>query len=339
MNKFAYVLIVLMGMMSSAVAEPRYETDIRVDVTAENVTVAKEQAMAKAIRQGVSDVLQSISTEASVKELNTLNDNQLQHFVNGVTVLMEKSSTVRYIAELRISVNEAVLKEYMEENHMPLVVSGEQDVLVVPLIEYEDGTLDLWGDDNVWRQAFVERPHLQKGNLRIHNIDKNLGNITTVRANRVYDMSDGEYIELMDFNRGDSLYVLKYSLKDKKVYIKVFPEQEVNEIDILGKKPSELIDDCLIYFKDNKKDNLVEDESFVNERIDVIYTYRQLAQWTALKKILEDNSQVSNISIISMGGGKVHFSFDFNGVIEKLQASLDVQGFQLRNEGEYYAIY
>ena len=87
-----------------AAADPRYEADVNVDVTAATVTEAKKQAMAKAVRDGLNEVVLSISTAQSADEINKLNDNQLQHFVSGIMVLMEKSSDVRYIADLRISV-------------------------------------------------------------------------------------------------------------------------------------------------------------------------------------------------------------------------------------------
>ena len=100
-----------------AVADPRYEADVNVDVTAATVTEAKKQAMAKAVRDGLNEVVLSISTAQSADEINKLNDNQLQHFVSGIMVLMEKSSDVRYIADLRISVNEDILKVDSFVNH------------------------------------------------------------------------------------------------------------------------------------------------------------------------------------------------------------------------------
>lgn len=45
--------------------------------------------MAKAVRDGLNEVVLSISTAQSADEINKLNDNQLQHFVSGIMVLME----------------------------------------------------------------------------------------------------------------------------------------------------------------------------------------------------------------------------------------------------------
>lgn len=340
MRTFISVLICCVLLIFSADAAPQYEADVSVDITAKTVTEAKKQAMAKATRDALSQIVRRISTEKSVQELNELNDNQLQHFISGIMVLMEKSSDVRYIADLRISVNEEVLKAYMTENDMPFVAAEEQEVLVVPLLEKEDGSLDLWSDTNVWRQAFLDKGEIQRGNLTVRAINKNLGNISAVQTNRYYDMSDGEYNELARFNQIDKIYILKYVLKDKKVYVKSFPKREVEELQVNDEPISEVVDMTLPLLKGEAKKETVESaQEIIKTTYDIIYTYPQLAKWSALKRLLEKNPLVSGFEIVSMGNGKVRFRFEFNGAVERLQANLGEAGYQLRNEGGYYAIY
>lgn len=329
-------------LSGNVTAKPLFEADVNVDITAENVVEAKKQAMAKARRDALNDVLLSVSTAQSVEELAKLNDNQIQHFISGVMVLMEKSSNVRYIADLRVTINEDVLKAYMAENNLPMVVGEEQTVLVVPLLEQNDGALDLWSDANFWRQAFIDRKDIRKGNLILHDIDKNLGNITAVEANRIYDMTEAEFADLSGFNNVEEVYVLKYSLKDGKVYVKSFPTREVNEVVIGDATPQDMIEAVLPFFKDVKKaaklENLDDNAEFVNQKIEAVYSYAKLSEWLSLKRFLEANAQVKDVKVISMANGKVHFSFIYNGVWEKLQANLALSGYKMRNEGGYYAI-
>ncbi|MBO5441597.1 MAG: DUF2066 domain-containing protein [Alphaproteobacteria bacterium] len=335
---FSVVLGLLFCSLSNAA--PVYEADVSVDVTAKSVVEAKKTAMAQAQRDGLNEVLLSISTDESVNKINELTDKQLEHFISGVTVLMEKSSDVRYIADLRISVNEDILKAYMEENDMPLVIGEQQDVLVIPLLEKEDGTLDLWSDENIWRQAWLEKKNRKKGNLNLVTIDKNLGNIAAVKPNRVFDMAEGEYDELADFNKVFGVYVLKYSPKEGKVYLKDFPKKGTETIDVNGLTPLKAIEKVIPYFKDVKKDVVVkQDFDVYEEQLEVIYTYNKLTEWTSLKHILENHPQVRDVTVVSMANGKVHFNFKFSGIKEKLQANLEVQGYQLRKSGDYYAIY
>lgn len=339
--KTVFISVLLaFGVIFQVQAAPRYEADVSVDVTAKTVTEAKQQAISKAMRDGLNEVILGISTEESVKEVNKLNDNQLQHFITGVMVLREKTSDVRYIADLRISVDEDLLKAYMAENNLPIALSETQEVVVIPLLEKEDGSFDVWGDDNFWRQAFVDHHYLRKGNLEISTIDKNLGNIAMVKANRVYDLADGEYKELADFNRADGIYVAKYSLKDKKVYVKKYPSKDVQEITVEDQKPEVLVDEVIALFKPVKKSLSAQssDYNMTPTQIEVVYSYPRLAAWMSLKQILDNNTQVQDIKIVSMSNNKVHFNFLYSGVIEKLQGTLEVNGYRMVKEGEYYVI-
>lgn len=333
-------ILLAFGVIFQVQAAPRYEADVSVDVTAKTVTEAKQKAISKAMRDGLNEVILGISTEESVKEVNKLNDNQLQHFITGVMVLKEKTSDVRYIADFRISVDENLLKAYMAENNLPIALSETQEVVVIPLLEKEDDSLDVWGDDNFWRQAFVEHHYLRKGNLEISTIDKNLGNIAMVKANRVYDLADGEYRELADFNRADGVYVAKYSLKDKKVYVKEYPGKNVQEVVINNQKPEELVDEVIALFKPVKKSTSAQssDYNMTPTLIEVVYSYPRLAAWMSLKQILDNNTQVQDVKIVSMSNNKVHFNFLYSGVIEKLQGTLEVNGYRMVREGEYYVI-
>lgn len=330
----------LLLFVSNAVAEPKFDADVRVDVIEKNVSTAKQKAIAKAMRDGLNEVVLSVSTEDSLKEFNKLNDNQLQHFISGVMVLMEKTSDVRYVANLRISVDKDILKAYMAENNLPFVVGENQEVLIVPLLETEDGRADVWSENNFWRQAFIERKNLYKGNMNIRVINKNLGNIAMVKSDRLFDMSEGEYQEFANFNRADSVYVMKYSKRNKKVYIKDYPEGKNTEADISDGDINETIDNCIAKIKDTKKvKKETLEENMVTERIDVVYSYEKLADWMRLKQQLNENPQVQDIKVISMTNGKVHFNFLYGGVVEKLQGHLEANGYKMNKEESYYAIY
>lgn len=328
----------------SAAAESLYEAEVSVDVTAATVTEAKKKAMAKAARDGLTDIVLSISTADGAKEINKLNDNQLQHFISGIMVLMEKSSDVRYVADLLVTANEDILKAYMTENNIPVVVGEERTALVIPLLEKSDGSVDLWSDENSWRQAFLQRKNLRKGNLRLQVIEKNLGNITAADAERVYSMPDEMFRELTEFNEAASVYVLKYSEKDGKVFVRGFPDGTTDVAEIAaGDEPATLIDKVLPFFKNVKifatPAESEEEYPSTEEEFQVFYTYQKLGQWMALRKLLQDNPLVKNVRVVSMANGKVHFNFSYSGVFEKLQTNLGMNGYKLRDEGGYYAIY
>ena len=254
-------------------------------------------------------------------------------------VLMEKSSDVRYIADLRISVDGELLKAYMKENNMPLLLNAEQHFFIIPLLEKEDSSLDIWGEENFWRQAFLTKQPIHKGNLDIRLIDKNLGNIAMAKADNIYNLTDNEITELLNFNRADGFYVVKYSLKDNRIHIKSYPERTEETSDIDKTSLPTTIDNLLPFLKPLTNPNsLPTVKPDILENIEVVFNYQQLSEWTNLKKQLDHNPQIQNINIISMSNGKVHFKFEYSGIVEKLQGLLSTYGYRMQNRGAYYDI-
>lgn len=342
MKKYFFSFLFFVSFIGEVIAEPKFEADVRVDVTSKTVTEAKQKAMSKAVRDGINEVVLRISTNKSVQEINKLTDNQLEHFITGIMVLMEKTSDVRYIADLRVGVDGDILKAYLKENDLPLVYAEEKNVLAVPFMEDEDGNLDLWGDENAWKKTFSEYGNLHKGRLNISVIDKNLGNISMVKVSRLFELTDSESNELASFNHVDSIYVLKYSQKDGKIYIKNYPERENQEVLVKDETLKDMVEKVLPYFKDDgsSEQRVADDEQeSVFEKIEVVYSYAKLSEWMSLKQVLENNVQVQDIKIISMVNGKVHFNFVYSGVIEKLQGTLSMNGYKMQKEGEHYVIY
>ena len=337
LKKFFLIGLFLSVFMGLADASTLFEAEVHTDVTARTVTEAKQKAISKAIRQGLDEVILNISTDKAVVEINKLNDNQISHFITGVQVLKEQSSDVRYIADLKISVDEDILSAYLKENDLPIIHANMRDIVILPILEQKDGNIDVWGDENFWRAELLDK-NLHKGLLNVRVMDKNLGNIGMVKANRPYDLRPQEYAELVSFNHADDLYVLKYSEKDNKIYVKGGIEQKEKTITINGESTDELIDKVLPLIYEEERESVTEESLSIAERIEVIYNYPNLAKWNNLRRILSENPQIQNLNIVSMANGKVHFNFQYNGVIEKLQGSLESLGYKMKSEGNYYAI-
>ena len=340
MNKFIFYTLVSLILSFNAFASPLYTTKISVDVTDENVAIAKQKALQQAQREGLNNVILAISTQKTVDQISLLNDKQIEHFISGIQVLMEKSSDVRYIADLEIEINKDVLNAYIKENDLPIIITEAQNALLIPVLEQENKTHDIWGNDNFWREAFITKTNLHNGVLNFHNIEKNLGNISNIDANTIFDMSPEQFAELSSFNRVEQIIVLKYSINDKKIYTKSFPSNKVIETNFdETDTPSLLIDKILPQLKGDKKQTEETSPSTTTQKqFDVLYTYPNLGKWMTLKRLLESNPMIDNIKIISMANKKVHFNFTYYGVLEKLQSTLTLNGYNLKDNGEYYVI-
>lgn len=121
------LLFVLFTVFSARAGQPSYSADVTVDVTADNASAARELAMRRANRQAVSAIAANFTTREGVTVLNKLTDDQLLNFIRETTVLEEKTSNVRYLAKLRITANDKILRQYLQEKNVPLVVASSAE--------------------------------------------------------------------------------------------------------------------------------------------------------------------------------------------------------------------
>ena len=64
----------------------------------------------------------------------------------------------------------AKVADYKKENNLPIIISQTETALIIPVLETPDGALDIWGNNNIWREAFINRKNLQTGFLKFYNI-------------------------------------------------------------------------------------------------------------------------------------------------------------------------
>ena len=153
------LLFVLFTVFSARAGQPSYSADVTVDVTADNASAARELAMRRANRQAVSAIAANFTTREGVTVLNKLTDDQLLNFIRETTVLEEKTSNVRYLAKLRITANDKILRQYLQEKNVPLVVASSAEVMVIPVFrEGPDMPALLWETESPWRAAWQQNP-------------------------------------------------------------------------------------------------------------------------------------------------------------------------------------
>lgn len=108
-------LIVFLAAAFPAGAAEMYGSIVNVDVSDVNAAAAKEKAMAQANREALNYVAPLMASPEGTELLNSLDDNQILYFIKEATVLSEKSSDVRYIASLKITIQDNVLRQYLAE--------------------------------------------------------------------------------------------------------------------------------------------------------------------------------------------------------------------------------
>ncbi|MBP5399829.1 MAG: hypothetical protein J6Y53_05405 [Alphaproteobacteria bacterium] len=113
--KIRCFLFLLTMFAFPAMAADDYFSIVDVDVTDVNAAVAREKAMAQANRKAVNEAAENFTDSRGMEVVYGLSGEQISYFIKEATVLEEKSSDVRYIAKLKVKVQNDILRQYLQE--------------------------------------------------------------------------------------------------------------------------------------------------------------------------------------------------------------------------------
>lgn len=129
--------------------------DIPVDVTDENATIAREKAITEAQERGFYQLLERLTVPADMKDLPVLTTEDMLNLVQDYSVANEKTSSVRYIADVSVQFNPEAIQTFFQEYHVPYITSSADRSLIFPVYRpAPDAPAQLWQEDNPWLQVW-----------------------------------------------------------------------------------------------------------------------------------------------------------------------------------------
>lgn len=336
LQKITAVLFFSLVFVAEAMASnPLYTVDVKVDVTDVNASEAREKAMNSANRQAFEIIVKKITTSGQASELLRLSDKQILNFIKEMAVISEKSSNVRYIADLQVTVNEDILKSYLSEKEIKTVVEAASKVVIVPVFRnYESDKPLLWEENNPWRKAWESNP--PRNSLVTVNSLKYMPEVTADAA-LAYDSVALETVRLN--NNANDVYVLDAvfdGIDGLKISVSSL-KNAVNAGEIIRipgdrNQPEELfaraIDEVRMRIENKIKSQNIAD-SQMQSSIDVLYNYTALTDWINVEKSLKNIAYIRDLQLIAMTPGIVQFRIDFIGSEDKIMQSIRDKGMNL----------
>ncbi len=139
-----------------AVAAPELYTvsGIAVDATAESAVVAQRQALETAEREGLRRLFARLVPEEDLPRLPEVESLPLEPLVRSYTVEEEKRSATRYLAEVTVRYEPEAIRALLARAGVAAVIAPTPPLLVIPVL-VEGERVDLWGEDNPWRRAWL----------------------------------------------------------------------------------------------------------------------------------------------------------------------------------------
>lgn len=343
MIRFLFLLSLFCSLLSQpAAAEDMslYDADISVDVTAATASAARETAMNEANRQAVMTVARRLTTAEGASVLNHLNNNQILNFIKEVTVGEEKVSDIRYIANLKITINAEIIKAYLSEKNAPVAIVEESTIIIIPTFrEFATDTPLLWEENNPWLQAWNTNAQTS-GPVKILPLGNTYANsITAAQALQMNGIAldgiaAGEqtpnlYIADAIYDGIDGLDVTLYAYKNGS--------QET--VKIPGSRGEQLFNDAVRKVKETLLAKVQRQSQTVSQsssEITVLFAFNALRDWMKVQQALKNTAGVDSLTIDALGAGKVQFKLRFTGGEDRLLHHLRDKNLNLKPYGSFY---
>ena len=130
---------------------------VEVDATAGNAAEAREAAIAQGHVLAMGRLMERLVLQADLSRVPILRSGELVNMVRDFSVAEERSSEVRYLANLTFRFKPVEVRGFLRRNKIRFAETRSKPVLVLPL--YSDGgEIGLWREPNPWLQAWIARP-------------------------------------------------------------------------------------------------------------------------------------------------------------------------------------
>jgi len=153
----ALAAVLLAGFATpSRAAEPTvFEVrGVKVDVTADTASDARDQALAEGARKAFRTLLERLTVARDHDRLPDLSQDEIQNYILDFSVEEEKSSAVRYLGTLDYRFKPQEIRKLLIAYNIPFAETLSKPVLVVPVIR-RGGTASLWEEGNPWFKAWA----------------------------------------------------------------------------------------------------------------------------------------------------------------------------------------
>lgn len=141
----------------AAPAQPLRVTDVfvaesvPVDVTAGSVGEARDRGLTQGRVNGYRRIIERLVAREDIARVPQLNAEQIIEMVREFSIANERSSAVRYLADLTVRFNPNAIRQLLRNAGVPFTETLSRPLVVVPVMQ-SGGTPSLWG--SVWHDTW-----------------------------------------------------------------------------------------------------------------------------------------------------------------------------------------
>jgi hypothetical protein len=132
--------------------------DVAVDETAATAAEARQAALAVGQERAFRRLMERLVPEDQQARIPDVDANALQYYVRDFSVDNERTSSVRYLADLTFRFSPDQVRGLLRGAGVPFAETRGRPIVVLPVFSDPATEPTLWLEDNPWRNAWAQRP-------------------------------------------------------------------------------------------------------------------------------------------------------------------------------------
>jgi hypothetical protein len=309
--------------------------ELAVDVTAETAADARRRALDEGQVRALRQVLERLTRRADHAALPVVEPGSTGDLVRGIEIANEKTSSVRYLADLTVQFKPGEIRRLLRQTGLPFAETASRPVVVLPVLKTAGG-LFLWDAANQWRTAWSALP-LRSGLVPIVVPLGDLADIADIDAAQAM-LGDPAAIEAIAtrYGAGDALVALAtlsatgYGLSFFEVVATRPSEADAAPILFSLTSPSaDDVDEMMMVAASETvarveaawlDAHLLTFESM--QTIALVVPVNGLGQWASVRRRLSEVSEISTIALKVLRRDSAQVELTYFGEESRLAAAL-----------------
>ncbi len=341
--------------MGTAQAGDVFEVSgVYVDVTAKNVTLARQEAMREGEGRAFDILLKRLTMKADRDLLPWVESSKRAQYIRDFSVSGEKSSSVRYLATYTYHFKADAIRNLLKARGISFAETISKPVLILPL--FEDGTrLSLWENPNSWRDVWSNQ-QTQNGLVPLALPLGDLADISGVNAQQALAGDREPLMTMAQRYEVPSVVIAHLSVTGRdseglpnsadlivnrigspyegRATLLGLAAQEGESANAFLTRLAEQVSDMVQ--ESWKRDNLLQFGQM--DVLPVNLAIKGLPEWLAVKERLEKVAVVRRVELALLARDTVQINLHFIGKLDQLIGSLHQVDLDLTLNGESWSL-
>ncbi|GAA0622489.1 MULTISPECIES: DUF2066 domain-containing protein [Thalassospira] len=324
---------------------------VHVDERAETAAAARERALEIGQRKAFEEVVARLTLPEDRAGLATPETSVITNMVRDFGVSDEKTSSVRYIADMTVRFKDDELRRFLRFRDISFAELQSKPVMIVPVYR-TNNFVNLWDDPNPWRDVWA-RNIATSGLVPIKAPIGDLTDISTVSAEQAESGSMERLSQLAKRYGADVAVVASAEVSGPEggetVDVSVTRYEPNGAPQIFGvqekTQAGETLNETLVRAAKSVQEQLADGWKRANlinystgGNLMVFIPITGLADWAGIENKLIGLPVVRNSRVIAMSKREVQVSIEYVGSANQLQTALNQQNLSLSRMGELWFI-